>query len=345
VVDYVGITRHLKDALAIYADADDCADEPMIDVSIDIDRLNSAYNEIFSFIAQNINYDPFTQTPSVIEELVATEGLRDIFNELFKKLSIYYDRVLPNPVALNYRDDYNLLAFIRENVANRTRDQRYSMMDASAKVRAIIEEYLCVRGVGVKIPPIDILSPDFIADVEKPEKSDRAIVDEIKYAVIEYINKNKSKDPELFERFSERLDKILEKFNGKWKSLRAALTEFVKNDLYNARQNEETYGYEASREMPFFSLLRKEVFGDKTFGDLSKEEFDALKIFTDYCLYLLKKETAKCDFWQRLPQVSEMRTNIRLKLFDLETIVPSIEEKLNDIVQKIIELGKIHFNE
>ncbi|MCD8128378.1 MAG: hypothetical protein LUD54_02175, partial [Oscillospiraceae bacterium] len=49
MVDYVGITNHLRDALANYADAD--RDEIMAslcDNSKDIDALNTAYNEIIA---------------------------------------------------------------------------------------------------------------------------------------------------------------------------------------------------------------------------------------------------------------------------------------------------------
>ena len=343
VVDYVGITRHLKEALAEYADTEEGTDEQMVDASEDIDRLNSAYNEIISFIAQEICYDPFTQTESVIEELVAVEELRDEYNELFKRLSKFYDRVLPNPVALGYRDGYKVLAFIRESMANRTRDPRYSMKDASAKVRAIIEEYLNVTGVGVEVPPIDILSPDFIEGVERQDRSDRAVADEMEYAVREYIIENTPRDPELFERFSERLNEILEAFKGNWRLLREALKRFIRHDLYDARKSEQTYGYDAEHEMPFFSLLRKEVFGDRKFEELCQIEFDALKTLTDDCLSRLKTETAKRDFWQHDTQIRQMRADIRSKLLDMETVAPSIGGKLNDIVQRIIELGREHF--
>ena len=345
VVDYVGIAQHLKKALAEYADLKDGAGEPMIDVSVDIDRLNAAYNEICSFIKQKICYDYITQPESVIEELVADEELRNTFNELFKTLSTYYDRVLPSPVALDYRDAYARLAFIRESVANRTRDPRYSMKDASAKVRAIIEEHLRINGVGLEIPPINILSNDFIDGVEKPDKRDRAAVNEMEYAIREYITDNSMKDPELFEQFSERLEKILEDFKNNWKSLRAALVELIKNDLRNARKNENTYGYEAEHEMPFFSMLRKEVFIDKKFEDLSEDEFNALKEVTDDCLSRLKTDAAKRDFWRQEMKIRQMRTTIRTRLRDMERIAPNIKGKLNDIVQKIVELGKVHFNE
>lgn len=346
VVDYVGITQHLKEALSEYASLEGVSEEdkdPMLSVAEDVDRLNSAYNEILTFVRDEVCYDIFTQTESVIEELVAIEELRDEYNDLFKKLSKYYDRVLPNPVALQYRDGYKQLAFIRESMANRTRDPRYSMKDASAKVRAIIEEYLAVSGVGVAVPPIDILSPDFIAGVEKPDKTDRAAVDELEYAVREYIIENTPRDPELFERFSERLNEILEAFKGNWRELRATLEKFIKNDLYNARKSENTFGYDAEHEMPFFSLLRKKVFGDRKFEELTPDEFDALKILTDDCLSRLKTETAKVDFWQHDNQIRQMRADIRSKLLDMERTEPSISGKLNNIVQKIIELGKEHY--
>jgi len=343
VVDYVGITHHLKEALAEYADSEETGEDQMADVSDDINHLNSAYNGIMSFIAQEICYDPFKQTESVIEELVAMEDLRDDFNDLFKRLSKFYDRVLPNPVALDYRDAYKLLAFIRESVANRTRDPRYSMKDASAKVRAIIEEYLDVHGVGIEVPPIDIMSPSFIEGVEKPGKSDRAVANELEYAVREYIIENTPKDPELFERFSERLNGLLETFRGNWKLLRAALEKFIKTDICDARKKEDTYGYDAVKEMPFFSLLRKEIFGDKSFEDLTQEKFEVLKALTDDCLSQLKTETAKIDFWEKPMQIRQMRTHIRELLIDMEAAAPSISKKLNDIGQRIVDLGKEHF--
>jgi type I restriction enzyme R subunit len=346
IVDYVGITQHLNEALSEYVSLEGVAEEdkdPMLSVSEDIDHLNSAYNEILTFVRDEVCYDIETQTESVVEELVAAEDLRDEYNDLFKKLSKYYDRVLPNPVALQYRDGYKKLAFIRESVANRTRDPRYSMKDASAKVRAIIEEYLDVSGVGIEVPPIDILSPDFIAGVKTPNKSDRAVVDELEYAVREYIIENTPRDPELFERFSEHLNEILESLKGNWQALRKTLENFIKSDLYNARNAENTYGYEAVKEMPFFSLLRKEVFGDKKFEDLTVDEFNVLKTLTDDCLSRLKTDTAKRDFWEHDMQIRQTRAEIRTKLLDMEVTAPSISGKINDIVQKIIELGREHY--
>ncbi|MCL1987277.1 MAG: HsdR family type I site-specific deoxyribonuclease [Firmicutes bacterium] len=354
VVDYIGITQHLKKALSKYDDLDE--NDYMLDISKEIDRLNSAYNEIMTFIRQKIGCN-LNQQELIIEKLVAAETLRNDFNELFKQFTKFYDIVLPNPQALLYRAEYENLAFIRASVANRTRNARFSMQDASAKVRAIIEEFLQIQGISVGIPPIDIMSPSFIADVakldksEQSQKSDRAIANELEYAVREYIIENTPRDPELFERFSERLTAILEQFKENWQLLRTALENFIKTDISNARKNENNFGYDFAREMPFFSLLRKEIFGSRMFDDLKTEEFNSLKTLTDGCIEHLQAKTTTVDFWERSTQIQEMRTYLRNLLLDMNANntanmvnTTSIREKANDIVQKIIDLGKEHYS-
>jgi type I restriction enzyme R subunit len=196
VVDYVGVTNHLRDALAEYADTDiDETIAAMKDPAQDIDSLNSAYNNIIQFIRDKVSVRSIEDAATIIEELTADDKLRDEFNALFGIMSKMFDRVLPNPAALDYSSDFKRLAFIRESVAKLTRDQRLSMKDASKKVRAIIEEYLAVNGVALEIAPVSLLSGDFLEDVKKKSKSDRAVCDEIKYAVREYINVNRPKTP------------------------------------------------------------------------------------------------------------------------------------------------------
>jgi type I restriction enzyme R subunit len=282
----------------------------------------------------------------VIEEFVGDKELREEFNALFSVLSKYYDRVLPNPIALNYKEGVSVLAFIRQSVANRTRDPRFSMIDASAKVRAIIEKYLVVNGIGVEVPPIDILSPNFMTETESSTKSDRAIADELTFAVTEYINENKAKDPELYERFAERLAKILDEFKKNWAALRKALEIFVKNDLHNGRKQEQSYGFaNPNQSLPFFSLLRRELFGERKFEDLTEVEINSLKDFTDDCVSRLEIDTMKVNFWGQDSQIKQLRADLRKKLFDLEVTIPSLVSgnKANDVIQRVIELGKERF--
>ena len=343
LVDYVGITNHLKDALADYADAD--RDEIMAslrDKSKDIDALNTAYNEIIQFLNEKVGY-ALSQTSDIIEELCLDEELREEYNGRFSVLSRLFDRVLPNPTALEYSEDYKTLAFIRESVAKMTRNPRFSNKDASKKVRAIIEEYLIVNGVDMEIAPISLLSDDFLKGSQS-KKSDRAVSEEIKYAVREYININMPKDPELYARLSERLEQILEEFKNNWAELRKAL-EQLRHDIKAGRAKENTYGYDATHEMPFLGLLKTEFFGKKTFEELSDEQMTTMKTLTDDVLNRFKQETVAVNFWNNVALQQERRTYIIKQLIspEIKKLVPDIVKRRKDIAQKLMELGYQHF--
>lgn len=343
LVDYVGITNHLKDALADYADAD--RDEIMAslrDKSKDIDALNSAYNEIIRFLNEKVGH-ALSQTSDIIEELCLDEELREEYNGRFSVMSRLFDRVLPNPAALKYSEDYKTLAFIRESVAKMTRNPRFSNKDASKKVRAIIEEYLTVNGVDIEIAPISLLSDDFLKGGQS-KKSDHAVSEEIKYAVREFININMPKDPELYARLSERLEQILEEFKNNWAELRKAL-EQLRRDIKVGRAKENTYGYDATHEMPFLGLLKTEFFGKKSFEELSDEQITMMKNLTDDFLNRFKQETSAVNFWNNVALQQELRTFIIKRLLspEVKRHVPNIVKRRKDIAQKLMELCYQHF--
>ena len=343
LVDYVGITNHLKDALADYADADrDEILSSLRDKSKDIDALNTAYNEIIQFLNEKVGY-ALSQTSDIIEELCIDEELREEFNGRVSVMSRLFDRVLPNPAALEYSEDYKALAFIRESVAKMTRNPRFSNKDASKKVRAIIEEYLKVNGVDMEIAPISLLSDDFLKGGQS-KKSDRAVSEEIKYAVREFININMPKDPELYARLSERLEQILEEFKNNWAELRKAL-EQLRRDIKAGRAKENTYGYDATHEMPFLGLLKTEFFGKKTFEELSDEQMTMMKNLTDNVLNRFKQETVAVNFWNNVALQQELRTYIIKQLIspEIKKFVPDIVKRRKDIAQKLMELGYQHF--
>ena len=345
VVDYVGVTNHLRDALAEYADADiDETIAAMKNPAQDVDSLNSAYNDILQFIHDKVGVSSVDNTATIIEDLVADDKLRDEFNALFSVLSKLFDRVLPNPAALHYSDTFRLLAFIRESVAKLTRDPRLSMKDASRKVRAIIEEYLAVNGVAVEIEPVSLLSSEFLDDAKKNTKSDRATCDEIKYAVREYINVNAPKDPELFTRLSEKLEALLQEFKANWVELRKALERF-REEIIEGRQREKTYGYEPDHEMPFFALLKQELYGDKDFAELRGGDLDALKDLTNDVLQRFKADTAAVNFWNNESLQNELRTFIINELIapEIKQRVPEVFKKRKEIAQRLLELGFQHY--
>lgn len=339
LVDYIGLVKHLKEALAEYADADV---RETLDVLQDqqesLDKLHSIYLNFLQFIKDKVKVKSLSEANSIIEALVAEQKLREEFNAHFRMLTKMFDRVLPNPAALRYKEAYRTLAFIRQSVANLCRDTRFSIKDVSKKVRAIIEEYLVVHGVDPKIPPIEILSDEF--GVQTKEKSIRTKCDELTYAIKEYINVNHCKDPELFDRMSEKLERLLKQFKDNWGDLYIALDQMRQNDIRNGRKRENTFGFEPQHEMPFFALFKREVFGNKEYNEFTEEEFKALKDLTSDVLKTVKLNTAMVNFWSNISQQNNLRQHI------IEQLLKSFRKEFNQrkaIAQKIMELAYCHY--
>lgn len=340
LVDYIGVVRHLKEALSDYADAEVQETLDVMQTQQEgIDKLQSVFLNFIQFIKEKINVKSLSEVSVIIEELVADQQLREEYNANYRLLTRMFDRVLPNPAALKCRDDYKTLTFIRQSVANLCRDNRFSIKDVSKKVRAIIEEYLVVNGVDPKIPPTDILSPDFGA--KNKEKSTRTKCDELTYAIKEYINVNYCKDPEFFDRLSEKLERLLKQLASNWEELYIALQEMRENDIRNGRRHENTFGFEPDHEMPFFALFKREIFGDKPYDRFTEDEFKALKDLTTDVLEAIKRNVEKVNFWENITLQDQLRTHIITKF--LRSFRKQTFKKRKAIAQEIMELAGHHF--
>lgn len=355
LVDYVGVTNHLSKALAEYNNPE------ITDISLDdiinslsnkqkyIEALNKAYKELQQFFAdklRNLKYSSDVDTRKIIEELIADDELYNDFMNKFGYLSRMYDRVLPNPEALKYIDDYKRLSAIKEavnNVRNGTED--FTNRDTSDKVRAIIEEYLQIDGINQQIAPISILSPDFLDDAKRKNKSDKMICKEIEFKVRQYININMPKDPELYQRLSEKLEEVLLAFRNNWEQLRIELEE-IRQDVIDGRSKENNYGLDPVKEKPFLALLKTEIFGsDVEFENLNDEQLKTLTDLVSDILSRLKTDAAKVGFWQDESLKADLRTHIINQLIaqKIRQLNSNVLQNRKAITQKIIELGSIHF--
>lgn len=356
LVDYVGVTNHLSKALAEYNNPE------ITDISLDdiinslsnkqkyIEALNKAYNEIQQFFAdklRNLEYNNDADSRKIVEELIADDELYNDFMNKFGYLSRMYDRVLPNPEALKYVDDYKRLAAIKAAVNNvRNGTENFTNRDTSDKVRALIEEYLQVDGINQQIAPLSILSPDFLDDAKRKNKSDRLICKEIEFKVRQYININLPKDPELYQRLSEKLEAILSAFKDNWEQLRIEL-EALRQDVIDGRAKEKNYGFDLATEMPFLALIKDEIFGKAV--DFESLTDDQLKILTDLTtdiLARLKTDAAKVGFWQDEALKAELRTHIindKLNQKQIRQLSKDVFQNRKAIAQKIIDLGYQHF--
>jgi len=357
VVDYVGVLKHLKEALSIYAD-DDISEISMVvkDKSQSVDDLRYTFNLINDFFKRyNIN-----DWKSNIEEcidLLVDEEIRNEFIMLVRKFNKAIDAVLPDPEGLKYTTELKILNFIKESARNRYRDDKLSIKDASKKIREIVEEYLISKGVNPKISPIPLLDDNFIHQLKK-EKSNKAKAEALQHAIIEHIEKHYEEDPEFYERFSDKLKVIIEEYKNNWETLASEL-EQLRDDMKRGRDSEETFGFNPKSEVPFLGLLKQELFGKKNIRELGNSEINFLVNLTRDIIEIVKKEIQVIDFWENYTKQKKLRSYIISHLLDK---IPNenksntmnvrdrgssyygINKKLvftkrNEIAQKIMELA------
>ena len=338
VVDYVGVLKHLKEALAIYADEDiEEITRVVINKSKSIDNLRYTHARINRFFKEN-GIDNWRENIDECIDLLIDEEIRSEFITMVRDFNKAMDQVLPDPEALKYAADLKMLNFIKQSARNRYRDDKLSIKDASNKIREIVEEYLVSQGVNPKIPPLPLLSDEFIESTKKI-KSSKSKSEELEFAIVEHINKHYEEDPEFYERFSDRLKRLLAEYKENWDILAAEL-EKLRGEIKKGREAEDVFGIDPKRGMPFFGLLKREIFGKISAGEVKKEDVDFLIDLTKDIVGITEKEVKSIDFWDNPTKQKKLKSYIILNL-----LLPKLKGKKevfkrrNEIVQKLIELA------
>jgi len=336
IVDYVGVTKHLREALANFEEKD--LDEVMNtvkDESREFDELVYAKSALIDFFKK---YDiREVNDVDACVDVLADEEARNDYLALFRTFSAAMDKALPKPEALQFARDLRQFSFISQVARNRYRDEKLSLRDASKKVRDIVDEFLVSKGVDPKIPPVPIFSEKFKLRIEHQE-SPRGQAEELKSAISEHIDKHLEGDPELYERFSEKLEKLLREYHDNWDQLATQLAALLE-EIRQGRQAEETFGLDPRTEVPFLGLLKKEVFGVRNLSELNNGQIDLLVQTTKDILESIKKEVAQVDFWNKIPAQKRLKGHIVSHLLTAFRDNSALFGKRMALGQKIIELA------
>jgi type I restriction enzyme R subunit len=225
VVDYFGIARHLKEALAAYSAED--VEGALQSLKDEIPKLRDRHRRVVSvFTDQGI--EDIEKTEMCVE-LLRDERIQAEFTVKLKYFLSTLDLVLPRLEALPFVKDAKTLTFIQTRARNLYRTGGGPIgKEVGEKVRALIDEHLIALGINPTIPPISIMDAEFAQHVEM-QGSPRAKAFEMEHALRYHIRKHYDEDPEHFDRLSERLTKILTDLKDRWDELVQALRTFVRD--------------------------------------------------------------------------------------------------------------------
>lgn len=351
VVDYVGIGHHLKKALDSYDEREQKELTEAISFPEDeLRELQASHAAITAFLTKNglsdlADHDAFF-------DVFYDEDLRFEFMALFKVFTKNLNLVFPARQALDHMGDYNALVAINELAAKHFRDERLSMKGIPPKLRQITDAYLVSKGIDVMVKPISILDEDFQKEVKKHDRI-KSKAAAIEHAVRNHLDVELNDDPELQASFADALAQIFLDFAQNWAKIYEAL-EKLRQRIVSASQ-EPTYGLSKKKQMPFFRMLRKEIFGElpETDGATATEkspahlgwteesQISALVALTQHVYAEIERELKLTGFWESIPARNKLQADLQKTLLQPEFMtMPNVALKRKHIISRMMEIAE-----
>jgi len=234
IVDYIGLANHLAEALSIYA-TEDAADiqQGLKNLLTELPILEERYQRLLQhFRAAGVSQiEAFVKAtlPDAAAEVAvvhaAVGAMKDIkrradFEVYLNKFLQSLNLILPNAAGHPYRGPTRRFGYLLRMVNERYKDESLDIADAGAKVKALINEHLIDLGINRKIPPIELLSDDFIAKVAKHSGGDpEAKASEMEHAIRKHCTIHFDEDPAFYKRLSEKLEKLIQEHKNNWEVL------------------------------------------------------------------------------------------------------------------------------
>jgi type I restriction enzyme R subunit len=346
IVDYIGLTDHLKNALSIYA-ADDQKDVEgtLTDITGELPVLEARYRRLLNLFVDNgvAEIEDFVQQRikdtghelAVLERAIrCMEDLaqRANFEVFLKKFLQSMDIILPNAEAFPYRIPAKRFGFLLVKIKERYKDDSLSISGAGEKVRKLIDEHLVSLGINPKIPPVELLSPNFVQQVDK-NTTPQAKASEMEHAIRKHCKVHFDEDPVLYESLSEKLEALIQKYKDNW--------DLLSQNLFNLRKEAEAGRQDdpdgiSKKAAPFYDLIGKIAFGK---GGIPNEHGEQAKQLVIELLSKLHRSIGIVNFWGNPPEVAKLRGELSdLLLF---SGIDAIADKSEKIVTEITALAKI----
>ena len=332
IVDYIGLAHHLKTALAIYGAADqkDILDT-LKDITAELPVLEDRYrrllnlfkdngvNRIEDFVKQQIHdqQEEFQVLEQAVEKMEDIK-LRSDFEVYLKKFMQSMDIVLPGPAANPYKVPVKRFGYILVKVKERYKDDTLNIAGAGEKVKKLIDEHLVGLGINPKIPPVELLSPRFIQEIEK-NPSPKAKASEMEHAIRKHCKVKFDEDPAFYAKLSEKLEALIQQYKDNWNQLYAEM--FILRKEAEAGRKESITGVSA-KATPFYDLVGQVAFGK---SGVPPKHADRVKQLVADVIEQLQNTIDIINFWGNPPEVSKLKGH----LSDL-MMLTSIDEIINN---------------
>ena len=217
IVDYIGVTNHLDEALASYRAED--VQNALSDIANLRNDLRAAHAN-YARQKRLLGLDGMDEKAAAYAVgKLATEGREDDWFELQRLtrnfIRIYGD-LSPDPAILDFTAEVKWAAgFLRLAAQVISKDESVDHRSYTGKIRDMLEEHVHATGLSTTIRLRSLTDPNFGDDFAVAEKSEAELQEafvrksaELRRVTRELVDKN----PAQYGRFSERVLEIIRRF-------------------------------------------------------------------------------------------------------------------------------------
>ncbi len=299
VVDYIGIARDLKKALAVYT-ASGGQGMPALDIS-DAASIMQEKFEIVEQMFGDFKYKQYftegtgrkmetiLQAEEHILNLSGGDG-KDRFIEQVGSLARAFALVAPRPEAMQIKEALAFFQAVKIRLLKfESKPKGRGAEEIETAIRQIVDKALVSEGVidifdaaGIKRPEVSILSEEFLAEIRGLDRKNLAL-ELLKKLLTNEIDSIKSKNIVLGRKFSEMLDKVLKRYHANILTAAEIIEEMigVAHELRGESERAANLGLQ-DYEMAFYDALAdnesaQEVLGQKTLRELACVLVDKVK--------------------------------------------------------------------
>ena len=238
IVDYIGVSGHLEDALSSYR-ADDVknAMRNLDDLRNQLRAAHSAVAALMKPLKRNArDQDGLSAEYNAFLNLLGTEDKWFDFKAKARSFIGLYETLSPDPSVLEFKADLKWVAnFLLFGTRRFEHRQAFDQMNYSEKIREMLETHLEATGLSVTVKLRHITDPEFWEDFDPTDKSEDGLMTaairkttELRKTVTERIDDN----PHQYGKFSDRLRQLLEKLESaqaSWAEKLKAAEELAKD--------------------------------------------------------------------------------------------------------------------
>jgi len=353
VVDYIGLTENLTDALTLYAANDEQQElaEGLKGIASEVPVLEERYQRLLQLFAEHKvgQVREFAEgrlatveaDAAVVHEavkLLKDEKIRADFDVYLKKFLTSLDIILPNPVGHAYRVPAKRLGYIQRVARERYKDETLNLGNAGQKVRELINEHLVSLGINPKVPPVELLAEDFVDKLNQHAAGNaEAKASEMEHAIRKHCTVHHDEDPAFYKTLSDKVERLIDQYQDHWEKLAEELEKLRDEAIEGRKQGEQGMSREATT---FYEHIANEAFED---GKVPAEAKTKMRALMEQVVEILQGSIGSIDYWHNSDKQKKTRSEIK-KALTLSGI-GQLKAKRERIAIEIMKLAKNRHDE